>query len=806
MTQPARPLLLSGLIAVLALSSSPVEPSASPSGPRAFNPQGPPVGRGAPPRPQPPDPKQVVEGTEEDDTLSAGSGDDWMFGKKGLDTLRGGDGDDKIDGGEGEDVIDGGAGADVIDAGPGGDVVRGGNGDDTIDGHDDDDVVEGGGGVDDIDGGDGNDVLRGGAGEDQIAGGDGNDTITGDAGADRLSGDEGNDTIEGGAGDDALFGSDGEDTLAGDAGNDRLDGGINNDTLRGGQNDDTLLGGLGDDALHGGVGHDILLGGDGVDMLDGGLGHDWLTGGAGADVLHAGGGDDLLIVRAGDVPANTIELVDGGSGADRLILSGFTQIVQLGDDVRLADPMTGGSYIVSAIERVEYTQFVAQIDRAAEHTLSLVLVNPASTTSEGRVIFFDADGGIVPPLQAAGREGEDQITFTIPPLGSLRLEAAARGPSVAQVFATAPLGAFAPGGTAVPGAAAVAATSLLDRAIVPVFVQAADGIDSGALISSTMTDTPVKLTLYGADGRELDSDLFPASGQVIVPPYGHRVVYARDVFRGLAALPEFRGTMTLEANVEGPREGSPIAVVAIERRGTDRVAAVGAIPMIPGSSSGPAHVARITAGGGASMSVVLINPSANVRAHGTLRFFDEAGQPWAIGVNGQRAATTAAFDIQPRGLAVFATAATGAAELGSARAEAAQGSVAALVRTMTVSGAALLPASTVGSRFICAVRQDDAAGVGTTVSLSSAGSAARVTLRLRTAGGGDAPGGSVEIDLPANGQLTRSLAQLFPAATAGSFDGTLTVTTAGDAVIAASVTETGGASAAPAALPLVALP
>jgi hypothetical protein len=344
----------------------------------------------------------------------------------------------------------------------------------------------------------------------------------------------------------------------------------------------------------------------------------------------------------------------------------------------------------------------------------------------------------------------------------------------------------------------------VDGAIVPVFVQAADGLDSGALISSTVTETPVKLTLYGADGRELDSDLFAASGQVIVPAYGHRVVYARDVFRGLAALPDFQGTMTLEANVEGPREGSPIAVVAIERSGTDRVAALPGIPIAPASPSGPAHVARVTSGNGASISVVLINPLANVRAQGTLRFFDPDGQPWAAAVNGQRAATTAVVDIPPRGMGVFTTAATGTVAFGSARAEMTQGSVTAVIRTTIGSRPALLPASTVASRVIGAVRENQAAGVSTMVSLSSTGSPATVTLRLRTAAGADAPGGSAELTLPADGQLTRSLAQLFPAAAAGNFDGTLTVTTSGGAVIAVSVIEMDGT--APAALPLVAFP
>jgi hypothetical protein len=804
MPQPTRSLLVVGLASAVAFAASFSTPSASPATLLPVERQGPPAGRGAAPKPQPPGPKQLIEGTDDDDALIGGTGDDWLFGKKGNDNIRGDAGVDKIDAGEGDDVIDGGAGNDIVDAGPGSDTVRGGDGNDTIDGHDDDDLLDGGAGEDDMDGGDGNDVLRGGAGNDRLAGGDEDDTIRGDGGADTLSGDDGSDTVSGGAGDDTLIGGEGDDTLAGEAGNDRLDGGTENDMLRGGQGDDTILGGLGDDTLQGGPGHDVLLGGDGTDLVDGGLGHDWLTGGAGADVINASGGDDLILVRAGDVPADGIELVNGGTGTDHLILNGFKQVTKMAGTLHLVDPVTGGTYIVSGIERVEYTQLLVQVDQATDHTLSLVLVNPAATASPGRVIFFGADGAIVRPVPAAGQQAQDQITFTVPALGSLRLEAAVRGPAVAQVFAAAPLGAFAHGGLAVPGAAALADTPLVDGAIVPVFENQAGGIGTGALVTSTITETPVKLTLYGSDGTELDSDLFPASGQVIVPAYGHRVIYARDVFKGLATLPDFQGTMTFEANVEGPREGSPIAVVALERNAAGQTAALPAVPMIPAMRTGPVHIAHITTGVGASSSLVLVNPSATARAQGTLRFFDESGQPWTVAVNQQRAATTAVFDIAPRGSAVFTTASTGPAQQGSVRADTAQGAVGALLRTTSTSRTTLLPSSEVVSGFITAVKRDRATGTTTRVSVSSTGLAATLTVRLRTAAGADAPGGSVELTVPANGQVTRTLEQLFPAAASDAFDGTLTVRAAsGD--IAASVVEISTA-ATPVALPLVRLP
>src|SRR5262245_22667424 len=61
-------------------------------------------GRGGP-APAEAAPKQLLEGTDKDDTVTGGDGDDWIFGQKGNDFLQGGAGRDKIDGGEGDDTI-----------------------------------------------------------------------------------------------------------------------------------------------------------------------------------------------------------------------------------------------------------------------------------------------------------------------------------------------------------------------------------------------------------------------------------------------------------------------------------------------------------------------------------------------------------------------------------------------------------------------------------------------------------------------------------------------------------------------------
>ena len=80
----------------------------------------------------------------------------------------------------------------------------------------------------------------------------------------------------------------------------------------------------GTDVLIGGPGQDRLDGGVGEDRLDGGPERDELDGGLDTDQILGGGGDDVIIVVAGDVGARRTEVIEGGAGADTLLLDGFT--------------------------------------------------------------------------------------------------------------------------------------------------------------------------------------------------------------------------------------------------------------------------------------------------------------------------------------------------------------------------------------------------------------------------------------------------------------------------------------------------
>ncbi|MEM8988996.1 MAG: LamG-like jellyroll fold domain-containing protein [Pseudomonadota bacterium] len=288
---------------------------------------------------------------------------DGQQGSDGDDSLQGGAGNDAIAGGDGDDVIDGGSGDDSLSGDAGNDTLLGGLGEDWLSGGPGNDVLLGQVGDDSLYGGVGDDTLHGGAGDDALFGGEGHDTLTGDGGDDLLDGGSGDDSLAGGEGDDTLLGMRGDDSLHGERGDDTLYGGEGDDALKGGPGDDILLGETGDDSLVGGSGNDIAIGGEGKDHLRGKTGNDLLQGGAGDDDLHDKRGLDTLFGGAGDddLFAGTQGLLyDGGdetptifsfsrtpfSRGDTLVFK-TTAIVDLGSGVVDAEGTLSGPEIFS---------------------------------------------------------------------------------------------------------------------------------------------------------------------------------------------------------------------------------------------------------------------------------------------------------------------------------------------------------------------------------------------------------------------------------------------------------------------------
>ncbi|WP_246697449.1 calcium-binding protein [Rhizobium sp. G21] len=124
---------------------------------------------------------------------------------------------------------------------------------------------------------------------------------------------------------------------------DQIGGLDGNDTIDGRHGLDYIDGGSGKDKIAGSFQNDTIGSGDGDDTIDGDSGNDILTGGRGKDVVRAGSGMDIIYI--GSAADGAGDVVDGGSGVDRLSIdySTFTSAlnIKIGDWISLAT-LAGG--------------------------------------------------------------------------------------------------------------------------------------------------------------------------------------------------------------------------------------------------------------------------------------------------------------------------------------------------------------------------------------------------------------------------------------------------------------------------------
>ena len=773
---------------------------------------------GRAPRPMPAREREhVIEGTKQDDVVDGTDRDEWMFGAEGSDVLRGAGGRDTLDGGAGDDWLTGGAGHDVLDGGPGRDTLVGGDDQDFIDGGEGDDAIDGGAANDDIDGGDGDDLLTGGPGDDALVGGDGNDTQFGGDGADRVIGRDNDDRLAGGAGDDRLEGNDGADWLSGEAGNDHLDGGDGDDVGAGGAGDDrldggsgadslsgdtgndTLVGSGGGDTLAGGEGHDTVLGGDGTDSITGGPGDDLLIGGGGADVLRGDSDADLIVIRAGDVGDGFVEWVDGGGGSDTLVLNGFPP-TELSD--RVTDPVTGGTYNVHGIEQLQHAHVFTTLSSAGGAPAALTLMNPSAAAATFRILFFDSEGR--PQTAAIDKTAADH-SFSVGPRSRITLAVGGvspQPPGSALILSDRPLAGYT--STAVPslGALTVDQARLLDAFVVPVRQSRAQRSDTGVAVFASTVASRVKLTLRRSTGQEMST---PGEGaiEVDVPANGHRVIFVSEMFSW--AGEEFEGSLTIEGGIDRPQEGGPVAGVGLRRDTSSGIAfAFPVVPVAPAPARAPAYAANLPIGGDYRTSIALVNPSPVRRARGTLLLLDETGQARSVSINGQPAATSAAWELGPLGSAVFNLTAPGAMRPGSARVITTEGVTGGLVSISSAAATGMAPLAEAIGSFAAPAARSRQSGITTALALHSTVTAQTIVVSLRDASGAEVSGGRAQLAIAANAALTRTIEAIFPAANLDEFVGTVTIEAA-DGMLAAGVTQQGVKTPAIVALPIVRL-
>ena len=261
--------------------------------------------------------EQVLRGTSNGDSLSAGdlytlidgdAGNDILEGNAGNDTLVGGTGNDYLEGGEGDDtyIFNKGDGSDTVVDTSGIDTIQFGEGispDDivakvvqdsnyvnlelSIKGTDDKITVRQHFGynynsyeetpsyqVEKITFADGTtwDTKTIHDKAHNMSGTEDNDTLyVNDKSATTFRGLGGNDSIVGGIANDLLYGDDGNDTMYGYEGNDTLVGGTGNDYLEGGEGDDTYIfnKGDGEDRIFdaNGLADEIRLGHESIDVV-----------------------------------------------------------------------------------------------------------------------------------------------------------------------------------------------------------------------------------------------------------------------------------------------------------------------------------------------------------------------------------------------------------------------------------------------------------------------------------------------------------------------------------------------------------
>lgn len=226
----------------------------------------------------------VMGGTEANDTIIAGIGDDTLFGDGGNDRLEGGFGNDIINGGDGDDIIVDSGGDDNIKAGKGNDVVHAGPGLDLVMGNDGQDFI----------------FLGTDMGSEVFAG-TGNDFIYGNKNAERILGNEGNDWIETGTFDGAP--------------GDNFDEIFSHDEIDG---HDVFLGDGGFDEFIGEGGDDIFVGSAGRGKMVGMSGFDWATYKDNPNFVNADLSIPIVFDEAPTLPQNAAldeyESVEGLSG------------------------------------------------------------------------------------------------------------------------------------------------------------------------------------------------------------------------------------------------------------------------------------------------------------------------------------------------------------------------------------------------------------------------------------------------------------------------------------------------------------
>lgn len=139
-----------------------------------------------------------------------------------------------------------------------------------------------------------------------------------------------------------------------------------------GEDGETIIDGLirgyeGDDSISGGSGDDSISGDAGLDSITGGAGNDTISGGSNVDEVGSAPAGSVMFGENGEViltPDQPIEMLDGGSGVDTVVLSGnqssYTLLISP-DGTTIVDRRPGGEG-VDELMNMEFLDFDTELD------------------------------------------------------------------------------------------------------------------------------------------------------------------------------------------------------------------------------------------------------------------------------------------------------------------------------------------------------------------------------------------------------------------------------------------------------------
>jgi Ca2+-binding RTX toxin-like protein len=226
-------------------------------------------------------------------------------------------------------------------------TVSAGFGDDTVYGSSGGDQIFGDAGADQIFAGAGSDLVEGGSGADHLDGGTGNDTVSYAGSFAGVSVSLATGAASGGhaEGDSFAFATpprsntsyNSFENLVGSAHDDWLEGDSRANILVAGAGNDDVLGQGGDDVILGEAGDDLLIGGSGEDAIFGGAGDDRIQGGGQGDLVHGGAGADKFVLD----PGLTI-VKDFAPGEDKLVIGALLPNNINGNDAEVSSAFSAG--------------------------------------------------------------------------------------------------------------------------------------------------------------------------------------------------------------------------------------------------------------------------------------------------------------------------------------------------------------------------------------------------------------------------------------------------------------------------------